>query len=552
MASRVTASSVIASRVTVPAGADPDATDVAIVGSGINALVCGALLARAGVGVAVLEQADVLGGAIRSAELTHEGFVHDVFSAWHPLFVASDAYRVLGAELALHGLRYETAHAVTAAVGDDAVVMTRSRDETVAELERHGMGEGARFVADRQGFDAVAPWVMGLLSDEVMSTTTLRSALSARRHLGRRGAQALAGSLAESARTWLESTYRTPAPGALFAPWVLHTGLGPDAAGSGVMARAIVALLEGVGLPVPVGGGARLVEALRGVIEAHGGTCRTGADVDRVLVASGRATGVRLTTGAVVGARRAVVCSVTPPALYDRLLADAPVPGWARQAARRFRFGRAGMQIHYALSAPPRWRADDRLGGVPVVHLTSGLSGVSKAVGEAERGLLPEDATVVCGQPCAVDPTRAPAGTWILWIQLQELPARPLGDAGGSIDVGDGTWTESLRERYADRIHARLSRQIEGFDALVQARVALSPADIARANPNLVGGDIYAGACDLDQNLMFRPRPELAGHRTPVRDLYQIGASTHPGPGLGGVSGTLVARRLLRRFHRTS
>ncbi|MHB1852210.1 MAG: phytoene desaturase family protein, partial [Acidimicrobiales bacterium] len=117
-------------------------------------------------------------------------------------------------------------------------------------------------------------------------------------------------------------------------------------------------------------------------------------------------------------------------------------------------------------------------------------------------------------------------------------------------DVGDGMWTESLRERYADRIHARLSRQIEGFDASVRARVALSPADVARANPNLVGGDIYAGACDLDQNLMFRPRPELAGHRTPVRGLYQIGASTHPGPGLGGVSGTLVARRLLRRSRR--
>ena len=543
----------MSSRVAVPRGADPDATDVAIVGSGINALVCGALLARAGVGVAVLEQADVLGGAIRSAELTHEGFVHDVFSAWHPLFVASDAYQALGAELTRHGLRYETAHAVTAAVNDDgAIVMTRARDETVAELERHGLGEGARFAADRHGFDAVAPWVMSLLGDEVLSTTTLRSALAARRRLGRHGAQSLAGSLAESARTWLESTYRTPAPGTLFAPWVLHTGLGPDAAGSGVMGRAIVALLEAVGLPVPAGGGARLVEALRDVIEAHGGTCRTGADVDRVLVSGGRAAGVRLTTGAVVGARRAVVCSVTPPALYDRLLADAPVPEWARRAARRFRFGRAGMQIHYALSAPPRWRADDRLGGVPVVHLTSGLSGVSKAVGEAERGLLPEEATIVCGQPCAVDPTRAPHGAWILWIQLQELPARPRGDAGGSIDVGDGTWTESLRERYADRIHARLSRQIEGFDASVRARVALSPADIARANPNLVGGDIYAGACDLDQNLMFRPRPELAGHRTPVRGLYQIGASTHPGPGLGGVSGTLVARRLLRRSHRTA
>jgi phytoene dehydrogenase-like protein len=537
-----------------PAASDPDTTDVAVVGSGINALVCGALLARAGVGVVIFEQSSVLGGAIRCEELTLPGYTHDVFSAWHPLFVASEAYATLGPELARQGLRYETAHAVTATAGKDsaAIVMTRSRDETASELERHGQGEGARFVADREAFDAVAPWVMGLLSDEVASRTTLRSLVSAIRRLGGPGARSLVGALAESTRTWLDATYRTTAPGALFAPWVLHTGLGPDAAGSGVMARAIVGLLEAVGLPVPVGGGAALVVALRSVIEERGGTCRTGADVDRVLVRDGRATGVRLVTGDVVGTRRAVVCSVTPPALYDRLLADAPVPQWARQAARRFRFGRAGMQIHYALSGRPRWHSDPRLSSVPLVHLTSGLSGVSKAVGEAERGLLPDEATVVCGQPCAVDPSRAPAGAWILWVQLQELPAKPRGDARNVIDVGDGTWTSDLRERYADRIHDRLAQQIDGFDVLVQSRATLSPADIARANPNLVGGDIYAGACDLEQSLMFRPRPELSGHRTPVHDLYQIGASTHPGPGLGGVSGMLVARQLLRRSRRGS
>lgn len=546
------ASSDVSTRGAAPSVADPDRTDVVIVGSGINALVCAALLARAGIGVVVLEQADVLGGAIRSAELTLPGFTHDVFSAWHPLFVASAAHASLAADLSRHGLRYETAKAVTATATADglSVLMTRSRDETVAELERHGAGEGGRFVADRSSFDEVAPWVMSVLGNEAVSRATAGSALAAVRHLGSRGARALAGSLVESARTWLVSTYRSDAARALFAPWVLHTGLGVDAAGSGVMGRAIASLLEGVGLPVPSGGGDRLVLALRKVIEENGGSCRTSADVDRVIVAGGRAVGVRLVTGEAVGARMAVVCSVTPPALYDRLLIDAPVPDWARRAARRFRFGRAGMQIHYALSAAPRWVVDERLGSVPVVHLTEGLDGVSKAVGEAEQGLLPQAATVVCGQPCAVDPTRAPEGAWILWIQLQELPSRPRGDAGGTIDVGDGTWTDSLRERYADRIHDRLAQHIDHFDSLVQARVALSPADIARANPNLVGGDIYAGACDLDQNLMFRPRPELSGHGTPIRRLFQIGASTHPGPGLGGVSGTLVAQRLLRRSSR--
>ena len=78
------------------------------------------------------------------------------------------------------------------------------------------------------------------------------------------------------------------------------------------------------------------------------------------------------------------------------------------------------------------------------------------------------------------------------------------------------------------------------------ARVVLSPADIEAANPNWVGGDIYAGSCALDQILLFRPTPATPGHQTPVEQLWHIGASTHPGPGLGAGSGYLVAKQLTR------
>ena len=74
---------------------------------------------------------------------------------------------------------------------------------------------------------------------------------------------------------------------------------------------------------------------------------------------------------------------------------------------------------------------------------------------------------------------------------------------------------------------------------------------------NLVGGDIYGGSCALDQNLLWRPFAEAPGHRTAVDGLWHIGASTHPGPGLGAGSGYLVykaltqpplARRLLAKL----
>ena len=180
------------------------------------------------------------------------------------------------------------------------------------------------------------------------------------------------------------------------------------------------------------------------------------------------------------------------------------------------------------------------------MHVTPGLDGVSRAVNEAERGLLPAEATIVVGQPVALDATRAPEGKSMLWIQLQELPSRPKGDAAGELDVGDGDWTEALRERYADRIQARLARQIPNLESALLKRVVLSPADIEAANLNMPGGDIYSGSCALDQNLVWRPRGRLPGHTTPFAGLYHIGASTHPGPGLGAGSGTLVAHELLR------
>ncbi len=203
------------------------------------------------------------------------------------------------------------------------------------------------------------------------------------------------------------------------------------------------------------------------------------------------------------------------------------------------------MQVHYALSREPQWEGDERLAKVPVIHLTPGLDGVSRAVNQAERGLLPAIPTIVCGQPAAVDPTRVPAGNSMLWIQLQEVPSIPQGDGRDEIDTNNGVWTESLRERYADRIQAILSMHIKDFESSIISRVAFSPADIEASNPNLRGGDIYSGSCALDQNFIWRPRPRLTGHKTFIKSLYHIGASTHPGPGLGAGSGIIIAKELL-------
>ena len=137
--------------------------------------------------------------------------------------------------------------------------------------------------------------------------------------------------------------------------------------------------------------------------------------------------GVALGDGEVVGATRAVIAGVTPTQLYGDLLDAGDAPADVRDAAARYRYGRAGMQIHIAIDEPPRWKGPDaeRLARTAIVHVTPGLDGVSRAVNEAERGLLPAEATIVADSRARVDPSRAPDGKWIIWIQLQELPGGP-------------------------------------------------------------------------------------------------------------------------------
>jgi len=522
--------------------------DAVLVGSGINSLACAAFLARAGWRVAILEREAELGGAVRTAELTEPGFHHDVFSAWHPLWVGGTAHAELGAALAERGLTYlNTDHPTGTLFPDgESAFLTTATDANAAELDRHAAGDGEAWRETIARVGAEAELVFGVLGTELWSPAGLRLGASAYRRLGRRGFAEFGAELVQSSRDWLTTTFRSERAHGLLAPWVLHTGLGPDAAASGFMTRVIAFAIETGGMPVPRGGGARLVDALARLIRDHGGVCETGRDVERIRVTGGRATGVRLSGGETVEAERAVICNVTPTQLYGRLLDPADVPPDVAEAGKRFRFGRSEMQIHFALAEPPRWDGDDRLGKTAIVHLTPGLDGVSRAVNEAERGLLPAEATVVVGQPLAVDDSRAPAGKGILWIQLQELPWHVKGDAAGELDVGNGTWDESLRERYADRIQARIERHVPNLESSIVRRVALSPADLQAANINLERGDPYSGSLALDQNFLWRPFARQPGHRTPVAGLFHIGASTWPGPGLGAGSGTLVAKALLQ------
>lgn len=522
-----------------------DEVDAVIIGSGINGLVAAAELAKAGWSVALFERNDALGGFIATEERTLPGYRHDTYSSWHPLFVSGPAYAALGDDLHRVGLEYRnTDEWVSASVADDGHVALAHRDpERTATLFAHDR-DRETYLAALDAFATIAEPFGALLGSELWSPLTVGRVFKLARSAGRARLARLLRDVVTSGRSYCRREFLGDEVDHLWAPWLLHAGLSPDHASGGMMIPVFAATMHGFGLPVVAGGSARLVDAFDKLFAEYGVDVRTSTEVERVLVYRGRATGV-VAGGRAIRARRAVLASSAPMALVRDLLPSDVVTTRFADEATRYRYGRGAMQIHVALSEPAAWRERD-LGQVPLIHVSDGSGSTGIACAQAEAGLLPAKPTVVVGQQYLLDPTRVPHGAAALWLQLQEVPFAPTGDAAGELDTSGG-WTRELANAYAQRVLARVAAHAPGLAERVRAVDVLTPVDLAAYNVNASHGDPYGGSAELDQNFFWRPTPTGGRHATPIAGLWHIGASTHPGPGLGGASGHLVAHRLATR-----
>jgi phytoene dehydrogenase-like protein len=173
------------------------------------------------------------------------------------------------------------------------------------------------------------------------------------------------------------------------------------------------------------------------------------------------------------------------------------------------------------------WAAEEAR-AASVVHVGGELRDLVAAAEAGRRGVVPRRPAVVVGQHTLDDPSRAPVGAHTLYCYAH-VPAR----------------YECSDDDVAARVEAQLEQYAPGFGDVVLARTLRGPRRTELDNPSLVGGDLGGGTYELDQQLIFRPAPELCRHRTPLRGLYVTGASVHPGGSVHGMGGRSAARALI-------
>lgn len=265
------------------------------------------------------------------------------------------------------------------------------------------------------------------------------------------------------------------------------------------------------------GGTNALVDGMVALFRRLGGDLRLSARVARIDTEGARATGVTLADGQRIAAD--LVASNADVMHNYRDLLGHTRRGRAKAAVlARQRWSMSLFVLHFGLSKAPEGLAH---------HTVLFGPRYRELVDEIFRGpALPEDFSLYLHSPCATDPSLAPPGMSTHYVLA---PVPHLGRA--AVD-----WAAE-GPAYAARILASLEeRLIPGLRANLRVQRIFTPADFA-GELNAHHGSAFSVEPILTQSAWFRPQNRDRSYR----NLYLVGAGTHPGAGIPGVVGSAKA-----------
>jgi len=522
-------------------------SDVLVIGGGHNGLVAAGLLAKRGRRVTVLERRHKVGGAAVTETPWGPDYKMTALS-----YVVSLLPRTIleELELARFGYKIYPQHPYFAPRRDGRALMMcddpARRHAEIAQFSPRDADEMERWDAWLGRLGALLGPMLTQVPPRLGSKrpgdllAALRTAWRFRR-LDERGVGDVTRLMTMSVADLLEERFESDAlRGVLSVSGVIGTWAGPRSPGTAyVMAHHKMGDVGDGQLGswgFPEGGMGGVTQALRAAAEWLGATIRTEAEVVKIKVVDGRATGVVLAGGDELDAD-AIITTTHPRITFLSHLERADLPDDFVTAIERWKSRSGTVKVNLALDRLPELTS--RPGFDPEVHggtivLAESLDDLEGAFQDAVAGAPARVPFADVCIPSVFDPTLAPPGKHVMSMFTQWVPH-------GFVDAPN---TAEL-EAYADRVIARMEAVAPGFTSSILHRQVIGPHDMATTY-SLVGGNIFHGELSANQLFHMRPAPGYADFTTPIRGLYQASSATHGGGGVTGIPALQAVRRLLR------
>jgi phytoene dehydrogenase-like protein len=284
-----------------------------------------------------------------------------------------------------------------------------------------------------------------------------------------------------------------------------------------------------------------VTQSLARVARARGVEIRTSAEVSRIRVSNGRATGVELASGEVIDAR-VVFSNADPKRTYLSLIDQGELPVAYRRLVEGIKIDSPVMKINIAARELPRfWMLpDDRQmqGSSGGLFVAPSIDDVQRACNEAKLGSPSAHPFLNIHMQSAVDRSVAPDGMHTISIFAQYFP----------YTLAEGTWDER-REQIADAVVAEFARFAPNVPDAVLFRQVLAPPDL-EARFGLTGGHIFQGDHVPEQAFDLRPVPGSSSYEGPIAGLFLCGSGAWPGGCVMGAPGHNAAHEVLERHER--
>lgn len=467
--------------------------DGIVVGSGPNGFAAAITLQRQGLSVLLVEEKDVLGGGVRSAELTLPGFIHDICSAVYPLGEDSPVFNPWN--LQQYGLEYVRSPFAMAHPFEDgnALALSLSLEKTLQELGN-----------DSENYK-------NIFSPVCNNWHSIRSAFLGPFHLFRPTKARINFALhaISSGERFATNQFKEIETRALFAGMAAHSMLAlhkPATASIGIVLNALVHIN---GWPVVKGGSQKMTDAFTAYFKELGGDIQTGFKVSSLKQ---------------LPSSKIILLDVTPLQLLQ--IASDQFSQLYKWQLTNFHYGPGIFKMDWALSKPVPF-TNEKCRKATTVHLGGSFGDIVKSEQLVSQNQTSEKPFVLFVQPGVADSSRAPGDQQTAWAYCH-VPN------GSKVDMT--TLIEEQVERFAP-----------GFRNSILKRNVMNTVQMQEYNANYVGGDINGGTASLDQ-VFSRPVLRLSPYRTSAKGIYICSSSTPPGGGVHGYPGYYAARRALKDF----